>query len=99
MRQIRVLRRLQVKLIHGLDCTKAMPTFVPAAAHHTPVSSLRVGQSTMATNPVSYYRDNDTREEACRLPGIETALNGAAAFKASMGRSASEGGRIRQRRT
>ena len=41
-RQIRVLRRLPVKLIHGLDCTKAMPTSAPAALQHTPVSSLRV---------------------------------------------------------
>src|ERR1700739_77206 len=29
--QIQVLRRLPVKLIHGLDCTKTMPTSVPAA--------------------------------------------------------------------
>ena len=50
-RQIRVLRRLPVKLIHGLDCTKAMPTSVPAAPHRTPVSSLRVSQPTMVTNP------------------------------------------------
>jgi hypothetical protein len=42
-----------VKLIHGLDCTKAMPTFVPAAADLTPVSCLRVRQPSMATNPLS----------------------------------------------
>ena len=53
MRQIRVLRRLLVKLIHGLDCTKAMPTYLSAAPHRTPVSSLRVSQPTMVTNPLS----------------------------------------------
>ena len=52
MQQIRVLRRPPVKLIHGLDCTKAMPTSVPAAPR-TPVSSLRVVRPTMVTNPLS----------------------------------------------
>ena len=65
MQQIRVLRRLPVKLIHGLDCTKAMPTSVPAAPQRTPVSSLRVVQLTMATNPLSTLH----RRFACaRLP-------------------------------
>jgi hypothetical protein len=51
--RILVNRRLPVKLIHGLDCTKAIPTSVPVAPQHTPVSSLRVYEPTMATNPLS----------------------------------------------
>src|SRR5262245_23351899 len=34
-RQIQVFRRLPVKLIHGLDCTKAMPTSAPAAPKYS----------------------------------------------------------------
>jgi len=45
--QIQVLRRLQVKLIHGLDRTKEVPTSVPAASQLTPVSSTRVRQPIM----------------------------------------------------
>src|SRR5208337_873736 len=51
--QIQVLRRLQAKLIHGLDRTKAMPASLPAASQLTPVSSIRVRQPTMTTNPLS----------------------------------------------
>ena len=49
--QIRVLRRLQAKLTHGLNRTKAKPTFVPTASQLTPVSSIRVRQPTMTTSP------------------------------------------------
>ena len=46
-----MLRRLQAKLTHGLNRTKAKPTFVPTASQLTPVSSIRVRQPTMTTNP------------------------------------------------
>src|SRR5258706_8228572 len=49
--QIQVLRRLQAKLIPGLDRTKTMPAFVPAAPQLTPVSFIRVRQPGMTTNP------------------------------------------------
>src|SRR5258706_415817 len=51
--QIQVLRRLQAKLIPGLDRTKTMPAFVPAAPQLTPVSFIRVRQPGMTTNPLS----------------------------------------------
>jgi hypothetical protein len=51
---------LQIKVLNAstsreIDAAfaKAMPTSVPAAPQRTPVSSLRVVQLTMATNPIS----------------------------------------------
>jgi hypothetical protein len=64
-----VLRRLPVKLIHGLDCTKAMPTSAPTAPQRTPVSSLRVVPADHGNYAALQNELSDLRERVERVSG------------------------------